>query len=83
MAVSGVGAGADLTPPALRPREALAPIQAVQKDNSLPPPAVSPAANDEELSFEDAMKRKAARDLEAEKLMCSLENKDACMMCSG
>jgi hypothetical protein len=26
------------------------------------------------------MKRKAERDLEAEKLLCSLENKEACVM---
>lgn len=56
-------------------REALAPIQPAQKDHTLPPAAVSPAANDEELTFEEAMKRKEAKDLENEKLMCSLENK--------
>ena len=62
-------------------REALAPIQPAQKDHTLPPAAVSPAAT-EEISFEEAMRRKEAKDLEAEKLMCSLENKEACLMCS-
>lgn len=33
--------------------------------------------------FAAALKRQADRKLEEEKLMCSLENKEACVMCSG
>lgn len=33
--------------------------------------------------FADALKRKHLRELEDAKLQCSLENKDACVMCSG
>jgi ribonucleoside-diphosphate reductase subunit M1 len=33
--------------------------------------------------FAEALERQRARQLEDEKLQCSLENKDACLMCSG
>ena len=33
--------------------------------------------------YADALRRQKERELEQEKLMCSLENKEACVMCSG
>ena len=33
--------------------------------------------------YAEAMRRQKEKELEREKLMCSLENKDACVMCSG
>jgi len=33
--------------------------------------------------YAEALKRQKERELEQEKLMCSLENKEACVMCSG
>ncbi|KAM0789852.1 ribonucleoside reductase large subunit Cdc22 [Microbotryomycetes sp. NB124-2] len=38
---------------------------------------------DEGVSFEEAVRRREERELEQAKLMCSLENKEACLMCSG
>jgi hypothetical protein len=38
---------------------------------------------EEIISFEEAVKRREAKELEQATLMCSLENKDACVMCSG
>ena len=40
-------------------------------------------AAEKDPEFAAALLRKKARELEAEKLACSLENKDACVMCSG
>lgn len=39
--------------------------------------------DEEELDYETAKARLEAKQLEQEKLMCSLENKEACVMCSG
>jgi len=33
--------------------------------------------------FDEALRRQKEKELEQEKLMCSLENKEACVMCSG
>jgi ribonucleoside-diphosphate reductase subunit M1 len=33
--------------------------------------------------YAEALRRQKERELEQEKLMCSLENKEACVMCSG
>lgn len=49
-----------------------------EKDGELAP---TPAADDGEITFEEAQKRAAERAEAA--LMCSIENKDACTMCSG
>lgn len=38
---------------------------------------------DGEITFEEAVKRRELKELEAATLMCSLENKEACLMCSG
>ena len=38
---------------------------------------------DEDISYEEAIRRREQKELEAAKLMCSLENKEACLMCSG
>jgi len=38
---------------------------------------------EENTEFAAALKRKYLRELEDAKLQCSLENKDACVMCSG
>jgi ribonucleoside-diphosphate reductase subunit M1 len=43
--------------------------------------AAKAAAEDPE--FAAALARQRERELEEAKLMCSIENKDACMMCSG
>ena len=34
------------------------------------------------MTYEEAVKRREANELEQAKLMCSLENKEACVMCS-
>jgi ribonucleoside-diphosphate reductase alpha subunit len=44
--------------------------------------AVSPAPTEDD-GFKRALARQKARELEDAKLQCSLENKEACMMCSG
>jgi len=41
------------------------------------------AAAEADPEFAQALLRKHERELEEAKLMCSLENKEACMMCSG
>jgi len=95
MAVSGTGAGADTTPIALKTRDVLASVKNLpQKLNtlSLSPTAVSPSPSspaqasedgEEDITYEEAMKRKEQREYEQEKLLCSLTNKEACIMCSG
>ena len=79
MAVSGVGAGAAGTPQALR--KTRDPLSEVRTPQSTPsPPAIAPAAvkgGADEITYEEALKRKAERELEDAKLMCSLENKEA------
>lgn len=46
--------------------------------------APAPAREEEEgeMTYEEAVKRREANELEQAKLMCSLENKEACVMCS-
>ncbi|KAM0751270.1 hypothetical protein T439DRAFT_325421 [Meredithblackwellia eburnea MCA 4105] len=46
-------------------------------------PATPAPAEEGEITYEEAVKRREARELEEAKLMCSLENKEACTMCSG
>ena len=41
------------------------------------------SAEEGEMTYEEAVKRREERELEQAKLMCSLENKEACVMCSG
>ncbi|CEQ41066.1 SPOSA6832_02758 [Sporobolomyces salmonicolor] len=42
-----------------------------------------PAGGDEDITYEEAVRRREQRELEEAKLLCSLENKEACLMCSG
>ena len=77
MGESGVGAGAASTPPALKKtRDVLAELKVGQlsvKDTSLPPAAPSPKSEGEgDITYEEALKRKEAKELEQEKLLCSL-----------
>ncbi|EIN05411.1 hypothetical protein PUNSTDRAFT_107092 [Punctularia strigosozonata HHB-11173 SS5] len=75
---------------------AVAPIDAAPQSlaasstaqNDVPAEAVSldertQAAAAQDPAFAAALQRQKERELEQEKLMCSLENKDACVMCSG
>ncbi|GAA5963128.1 hypothetical protein JCM3765_003617 [Sporobolomyces pararoseus] len=39
--------------------------------------------DDEEISYEEAVRRREERELEEAKMLCSIENKEACLMCSG
>lgn len=48
-----------------------------------PSPVVTENDNDEDISYEEAMKRLEQRKHEEEVLACSLENPGACTMCSG
>jgi ribonucleoside-diphosphate reductase subunit M1 len=66
--------------------------EATVAPNSAPNPVLGDGVSLDELSqdaatqnseFAAALQRQKARELEQEKLMCSLENKDACVMCSG
>ncbi|SCV74501.1 BQ2448_7530 [Microbotryum intermedium] len=47
------------------------------------PAASGKDENEGEISYEEAIRRREAKELEQAKLMCSLENKEACVMCSG
>jgi len=40
-------------------------------------------AAEQDPEFAAALQRQRERELEQAKLMCSLENKEACLMCSG
>ncbi|KAI5481808.1 ribonucleoside-diphosphate reductase subunit M1 [Pseudohyphozyma bogoriensis] len=59
-----------------------APLAASASSTSLANAAAN-AENDGEITYEEAVKRREARELEEAKLICSLENKDACVMCSS
>ncbi|GAA5912971.1 ribonucleoside-diphosphate reductase large subunit [Sporobolomyces salmoneus] len=48
-----------------------------------PPKVEKTEGDDEEISYEEAVRRREERELEEAKLLCSLENKEACLMCSG
>ena len=67
MSTSLVGAGADTTPIALKMKDVDA-----SKENE-----------DGDITYEEAVRRREEKEKEQAKLMCSLENKEACMMCSG
>jgi len=70
---------------------ASSPVPASPKPLATPSPApevaaAAPAAegdDDKELTYEEAVARREAKELEQAQLLCSLENKDACVMCSG
>ncbi|KDQ09906.1 hypothetical protein BOTBODRAFT_36721 [Botryobasidium botryosum FD-172 SS1] len=86
---SRLGGGASVEAPSASSASADAPSP------SLPSPASSTTqassvqktaaelAAEKDPEFAAALERQKARELEAAKLMCSLENKDACTMCSG
>ena len=63
MSTSLVGAGADVTP-ILKAKEA---------------PKVDLKGEDEDITFEEATRRRKERELEAVKLQCSIDNKESCM----
>lgn len=65
MSTSLVGAGADITP-ILKPREVTSPAPATKEVTAAP-------KDDEEISYEEAIKRREEKELEQAKLMCSLE----------
>ena len=46
-------------------------------------PTVDEDGKEVDPEFAEALRRKKEKELEQEKLMCSLENKEACVMCSG
>ena len=57
-----------------------APLAAAAPSTAAP---VADSAEEGEMTYEEAVKRREERELEQAKLMCSLENKEACVMCSG
>ncbi|KAE8214715.1 hypothetical protein CF319_g3206 [Tilletia indica] len=57
------------------------PVAPVEVASPAPAPVSEAAQNDP--GFAAALQRARERQLEAEKLACSLENKEACLMCSG
>lgn len=57
-------------------------VQPEQQPSSEQKPQQAPV-EDEDITFEEAQRRRAEREQEQEKLMCSLQNKEACVMCSG
>lgn len=66
--------------------EAPAPVVAARVAIVTPVVAATVAdepAEDGEMTFEEAIKRRELKELEQATLMCSLENKEACLMCSG
>ncbi|GAA6025163.1 hypothetical protein JCM10207_008921 [Rhodosporidiobolus poonsookiae] len=65
--------GAEAVPPVVN---AAAPLAAAS------PAAAAAAAEDGEITYEEALRRKEQRDLEEAKLLCSLENKEACLSTS-
>ncbi|TFK17073.1 hypothetical protein FA15DRAFT_676325 [Coprinopsis marcescibilis] len=68
------------------PTPALSPSTAESVTNSLASMSLDEktrAAAEADPEFAAALERKHQRELEEAKLMCSLENKDACVMCSG
>ncbi|GAA6021180.1 hypothetical protein JCM8202_001887 [Rhodotorula sphaerocarpa] len=61
-----------------------APAPAPMAETADTAPAAAAAAEDsEDISYEEAVRRREQRELEEAKLLCSLENKEACVMCSG
>lgn len=66
MSTSLVGAGADTTPIALKPPKEVELTKEKTKE-------------DEDITYEEAVRRREEREKEQAKLMCSLENKEACL----
>ena len=64
MATSLVAAGADVTPIALKSKDIVPDLKASTKAAS---------TKDDEISYEDALKRREQKELEQAKLLCSLE----------
>jgi ribonucleoside-diphosphate reductase subunit M1 len=71
------------TTPAAVPVEVSAASQNRRAAEESPRPSESPAppSENEEISYEEAKRR--AEELAAAALQCSIDNKEACMMCSG
>jgi ribonucleoside-diphosphate reductase subunit M1 len=44
-----------------------------------PTPAVKKEGDDEDISYEEAVRRREERELEEAKMLCSIENKEACL----
>lgn len=96
MAVNGTGAGAGLTPPAIKakwsgpsgaPSPLAARINAVTQAKPQPASPVAPTEaekeNGEGVSFEEAKRRAAERELDAQRLAEANDDPNACTMCSG
>jgi len=93
MSSSLVGAGGDTTPIDLKPaKEVELTLPTSSSSTSASKENKSEASSatadkkedkDEEISYEEAVRRREEREKEQAKLMCSLENKEACLMCSG
>lgn len=62
---------------------ATAPLSAAAPSTVSAPKAKEEADDEHEITYEEAVARREAAAYEQEKLVCSLENKDACVMCSG
>lgn len=65
MSTSLVGAGADSTP--------------ILKEKEIPAAKKVDENGDEDITYEQALERQKQRELEAAKLQCSIDNKEACM----
>ena len=59
------------------------PTSAVTTTNETAVSTVTTDGKEVDPEFAEALRRQKERELEQEKLMCSLENKEACVMCSG
>jgi ribonucleoside-diphosphate reductase subunit M1 len=73
------------TPTPITPAPAT-PTVAATNETTVPTEATDGATSDgkeADPEFAEALRRQKEKELEQEKLMCSLENKDACVMCSG
>ncbi|GAA5982545.1 hypothetical protein JCM10908_006694 [Rhodotorula pacifica] len=66
-------------PPVNIPAAAASPVSEPISTSS----ASVPNGESDEISYEEAVRRREQRELEEAKLLCSLENKEACVMCSG
>lgn len=99
MAKSSLSAGPSLTKrfdsssTSVSPANSPTPSTPVTAEPATPTPATAAPATpataqvnstgEEELTYEEAVQRREERELEQAKLLCSLENKEACVMCSG
>ncbi|KAG7088074.1 ribonucleoside reductase large subunit Cdc22 [Marasmius oreades] len=79
--VNGLPTPTPSTPEASPSRSVVASTSAALEDLSLDEKTRKAAEADPE--FAAALQRQKARELEEAKLLCSLENKEACVMCSG